>query len=86
VTITVRHAGGDEYEVRVAERTRHTVSAPQRSLQRILRDGETPEQAVERVFVFLLEREPPESILRRFGLDDVARYFPEFWEEMGAAG
>ena len=33
---------------------------------------------VERCFAFLLEREPKESILRRFDVSVIARYFPEF--------
>lgn len=82
--VSVTHAGGDEYEVRVGERTRHTVSAPPATLQRLLRDGETPEQGIERVFAYLLDREPPESILRRFAVDDVSRYFPTFWSDMAA--
>jgi hypothetical protein len=33
-------------------------------------------------FAFLLEREPPTSILRRFRLDEISRYFPEYPEEI----
>lgn len=79
------HAGGDAYDVRIEGRTRHTVTAPAAALQRVQRDGESAESAVERVMQFLLQREPPESILARFSFDDVARYFPEFWSEMAAA-
>ena len=78
------HAGGDEYTVTIEGRTTHTVSAPQQSLSRLLDPGESPEDGLVRVFRFLLDREPPESILRRFALDDVARYFPEFWSAVGA--
>jgi hypothetical protein len=31
---------------------------------------------------FLLEHEPPTSILRRFRLDQIADYFPEFPTEI----
>lgn len=78
------HAGGDDYDVRIEGRTRHTVTAPATALQRVQRAGESAESAIERVMRFLLQREPPESILSRFSLDDVARYFPEFWSEMAA--
>jgi hypothetical protein len=84
--VEVSHRGGEEYDVRVADRTRHTVTAPAASLQRLLLPGETPERGIERVFRFLLRREPPEAILQRFALDDVARYFPSFWSEMAATG
>lgn len=40
--------------------------------------GSTVEDLVERSFTFLLEREPPSSILREFQLTDIERYFPEY--------
>lgn len=40
--------------------------------------GQPVEVLVERSFRFLLEREPPQSILRQFGLMDIAHYFPEY--------
>ena len=82
MNVSVTRAGGDEYGVEVADRTRHTVTAPAESLRRLLGEGETPEHGIARVFAYLLDREPPESILRRFAIDDVARYFPTFWSDM----
>jgi DNA-binding protein len=38
----------------------------------------TVEDLVTRSFEFLLEREPPTSILRTFALPDIERYFPDF--------
>jgi hypothetical protein len=38
---------------------------------------------VHESFVFLLEREPRESILRRFDLPVIERYFPEYPTEIG---
>jgi hypothetical protein len=85
-SIQVDHAGGDDYWVGIGDRTRHTVTAPAAALRRLQPEGgsETPVQTVERVIRYLLDREPPESILSRFTLDDVARYFPAFWSEMAA--
>jgi hypothetical protein len=37
-----------------------------------------PEEFVRRCFEFLLEREPKESILRRFDVREIGTYFPEF--------
>ena len=37
-----------------------------------------PESLVHSAFRFLLDREPKESILARFGLSVIQRYFPEF--------
>ena len=38
----------------------------------------TPEDFVRRCMEYLLEREPKESILARFDVRDIGRYFPEF--------
>jgi hypothetical protein len=40
------------------------------------------ENLVRESFVFLLEREPPSSILKRFSLDVISGYFPEYPEEI----
>lgn len=82
MNVTVSHAGGADYDVQIGDRTRHTVTVPPADMQRLQRGDETPEQSVERVMRFLLDREPPESIMRRFTLDDVVRYFPEFWSRV----
>jgi len=37
-----------------------------------------PVELVRRSFLFLLEHEPPTSILRTFSLRDIARYFPSY--------
>lgn len=43
----------------------------------------TPEELLEAAFAFLLAREPKESILPRFELAVIERYFPEFAAAMG---
>lgn len=40
--------------------------------------AEAVQELVRRSFDFLLEREPPESILRTFDLAVIERYFPEY--------
>jgi len=45
---------------------------------------DTPEELVRKSFEFLLAREPKESILLRFNLRDVSRYFPEYEKEISA--
>ena len=44
--------------------------------------GTDDEARVRESFVFLLEREPPSSIMKSFSLDVISRYFPEYPEEM----
>lgn len=39
---------------------------------------------VEEAINFLLEREPATSILSHFALEQIADYFPEFWDELTA--
>ena len=47
-----------------------------------LSGGHTPEQFLDAAFRFLLDREPKESILARFDVSVIARYFPEFEREL----
>ncbi len=47
-----------------------------------LAPGATPETLVDASFRFLLEREPPESILRRFELPIIGRYFANYPDEI----
>ena len=84
--IHVAHAGDDRWDVRVADRSRHTVTAPPEAIDRLRREGESAESVLERVFRYLIQREPPEAILSRFAIDDIPRYFPAFWSEMAANG
>lgn len=48
-----------------------------------LTGGKTkPEELVKKSFEFLLEREPKESILRKFNLKVIQTYFPEYENEI----
>lgn len=69
--VEVEHAG---------ETTRHTVTVSRSELARWGRgdDQAAVEDLVRRSFAFLLEREPANSILRRFDLGVIQRYFPEY--------
>ena len=40
------------------------------------------EDVVRESFRFLLEREPSTSILPEFSLDDIGRYFPDYFQEL----
>jgi hypothetical protein len=62
--------------------TRHTVDVTARDLARWGRTEEPVAQLVQRAFDFLLARESPAQILRRFDLSDIQRYFPEFDEQI----
>jgi len=64
------------------ERTTHEVRVDAAYAARLVgRAVQTPD-LVRASFVFLLEREPKEAILRRFDLAVIARYFPEYEREI----
>ncbi|HET7473283.1 MAG TPA: hypothetical protein VFJ71_09180 [Candidatus Limnocylindrales bacterium] len=58
--------------------TTHVVRVSPVDLGRLAPGAADPTDLVERSFRFLLDREPPSSILRAFDLPAIARYFPEY--------
>ena len=78
--ITVEGRGADAYRVTITEEdsaTTHDVTVGAVDVAR-LAGGCPPEDLIVASFRFLLEREPKESILGRFDLMVIARYFPEY--------
>ncbi len=76
------------YQVKVyegGEDSKYGVSVQKSDFQRLRKDGETPDQFIARVFEFLLEREPMQTILSRFDVSVIPEYFPEFEEEITKA-
>ena len=82
-TIQVRPTDGNEYEVTVEDsgRTVHRVRVSKAEHSRY-GPAATAERLVEESFQFLLEREPATSILSRFELSVIERYFPEYPTEI----
>ncbi len=86
--IEVRRSGeGDplafEVIVREAEgETRHEVTMSRATYERLTAGEHAPERCIEAAFRFLLDRESKESILRRFDVTVISRYFPEFEREL----
>ena len=62
--------------------TRHRVTLTEEDLRRFGGGKVGPAALVQESFRFLLEREPKESILGRFELPVIARYFPEYPREI----
>ena len=60
----------------------HRVRVHRSDLERLVPGAADPTRLVEASFVFLLEREPPSSILRSFDLLEIERYFPEYPSEI----
>ncbi|MEO5851943.1 MAG: hypothetical protein ABIQ15_05470 [Nocardioides sp.] len=74
--IDVQALSEREFDVTLDGSSRHRVTVPARfgddDLERVVRTS----------FEFLLEREPASSIMREFSLDVIARYFPEYEDEL----
>src|SRR5262245_51130810 len=67
--------------------TKHRVTMAKAMYERLAcsegtRAKATPEEVVDAAFRFLLEREAKESILARFDVSVIARYFLEFEREL----
>jgi hypothetical protein len=93
VTAGASRGGDATFEVEVrdgAVTTSHTVTLPPRLGAELGWTGERAVELIEASFEFLLEREPATSILRRFNLDVIGDYFPDYASEMarraGAGG
>jgi hypothetical protein len=82
--IKVRHLSGEEYEVKVggASETLHRVKLREVDRQRLAGEQISAERLIEESFRFLLEREPNTSILSKFDLPVIGRYFPEYEQEI----
>jgi hypothetical protein len=83
--VSVSAEGGGTYLVEVrggGASSSHTVEVPEGMAADLgwAEDGE--EELVRQSFVFLLAREPASSILPRFKLDVISRYFPEYRQEI----
>lgn len=82
--ISVTAATGDVYRVTVddgAGRTTHDVTVTAGDIAHYA-DGASAERLLRASIEFLLEREPKESILPRFALPVIERYFPEYPDQM----
>jgi hypothetical protein len=69
-SVTVRDEDGSE--------STHEVSLSEGDFDRWGGHYRSPEEFLRGCFEFLLEREPKESILPRFDVGVISRYFPEF--------
>lgn len=84
-TIEVEKIADCEFRVRVIEgasESSHVVTLGADDFARITGGKVGPQELVRRSFEFLLEREPKESILARFDLPLIGRYFPEYEREI----
>lgn len=84
-TIEVGKESAGEFRVTVSEgggQTTHTVTLTEDYYEKLTGGDATKETLLRESFVFLLEREPKESILSQFDLPVISRYFPEYEREI----
>ena len=83
--ILVQSTNEIRFEVTVREQgseTRHIVTVDAAYARKLAGGKASSEELLRRSFEFLLEHEPKESILRRFDLRDISRYFPDYEGEI----
>ena len=83
--ITVTPTGSHAFNVTIDDgggQTTHDVTVPAALADELGVGPDDQARLVEASFAFLLEREPATSILARFELDVIERYFPGYVEEM----
>jgi hypothetical protein len=83
--IEVEKKDNFKFRVRVMDagsETIHDVALNPSDYARLTGEKVEPEELVRRSFEFLLERESKESILARFDLSLISRYFPEYEREI----
>ncbi|HVA72946.1 MAG TPA: hypothetical protein VNF71_00075 [Acidimicrobiales bacterium] len=85
VKVSQESEGGYRVEVRGSgATTSHVVSVPAGFATELGWGRKSEAELVRESFAFLLEREPPSSILRSFSLDVIGRYFPEYPAEIAS--
>jgi hypothetical protein len=79
--IEVEPLADGAFQIRVVEgktESAHRVTLKPEYSNRLTAGKIEAPELIRRSFEFLLEREPKESILSRFDLQDIQRYFPDF--------
>jgi len=88
-TITIlkktENDSGWQFTIRLSDaqsETEHLVTVTRMTYEKLTGGQHSSDELIIKSFEFLLEREPKESILREFELDDISTYFPGWGQEM----
>ncbi len=84
-TVLVARQSDGNFTVRVRNgksETSHVVAVPSELETELGLESTSTEALVRASFAFLLDREPASSILPKFSLDVISRYFPEYRREI----
>jgi hypothetical protein len=83
ITVTALEAGAFGVEIRQGDVTSdHRVTVPEDMVDDLGLGDVDPEVLVRQSVDFLLEREPPSSILPEFSLSDIQKYFDDYYDEL----
>jgi len=83
--IEIEQFDASHFRVRVIEsgsETSHQITLNLKDCQKLTGGTTEAERLIRNSFQFLLEREPKESILARFDLSTISRYFPDYEKEI----
>lgn len=83
--IEVKKIDEKSFDVRVIEgksESSHHVTVADKDYDRLTAGEVSREELIRRSFEFLLEHESKESILARFDLSVISRYFPQYEREI----
>jgi hypothetical protein len=83
--IEVEKFDASHFRVRVIDaggESTHQVTLDPKHHAKLAGGAVEPEKLIRKSFEFLLEGEPKESILSRFDLSVISRYFPEYEREI----
>ncbi|MFW6180247.1 MAG: hypothetical protein ACOC8N_00765 [Spirochaetota bacterium] len=83
--LRIQPVNDHEFEVTVEESgasTRHVVTVDDAYHRRLTGGRMSKQDLVKKSFEFLLARESKESILRKFHLKEISRYFPDYEDQV----
>tara|TARA_B100001175_G_C19245060_1_gene511881 strand:+ start:332 stop:616 length:285 start_codon:yes stop_codon:yes gene_type:complete len=78
--IAVQKINENEFYVRINKDTEtyHIVTVSDEAHENLAAGDLTKEQLVKKSFLFLLQKENQSSILKKFHIEEIENYFPEF--------
>jgi hypothetical protein len=86
--LDITAAGEHVYDVAITDdagrQSQHCVTVPVRFLTDLGLAASQEPLLVRASMVYLLEQEPPSSVMAAFTLDDITRYFPSYRNEIVA--
>ena len=84
MSVSIKKRTDDVFQVTVADSitTTHEVTVTDQSLSNLTDNKVTKEQLLEFSFNFLLDREPNTSILSKFDINVISKYFSDYRDEV----